>query len=107
VTGSKRLAALPNVPSIAETGVGELKGIDNYTFYGLVGPAGMPAAVIDRLNDAINKVSSSSDVVQRMRDTLFYEPSSGTPADFRRYMEAEVAKWKEVGKTIKIEGSNG
>jgi len=106
VTGSTRLPSLPNVPSLAEAGVAELKDIDNYTFYGLVGPAGMPAAVVERLNDAINKVSAMPDVVSRMRDSLFYDPSAGTPASFRRYLEAELPKWREVGKSVKLEGTN-
>jgi len=103
VTGSTRLPALPDVPSITETGVVELKGIDNYTFYGLVGPAGMPQPVIDKVSDAINKVSAMPDVVSRMRQTLYYEPATGTPATFRRYMEAELPKWKQLGKAVKIE----
>jgi tripartite-type tricarboxylate transporter receptor subunit TctC len=103
VTGATRLQALPDVPSITETGVAELKGIDNYTFYGLVGPAGMPQPVIDRVSDAINKISAMPDVVSRMRQTLYYEPATGTPTTFRRYMEAEVPKWKQLGKSVKIE----
>jgi tripartite-type tricarboxylate transporter receptor subunit TctC len=103
VTGSKRLAALPNVPSLAEAGVGELKGIENYTFYGLVGPAGLPQAVIDRLNEAINKVSVMPDVASRMKDTLYYEPATGTPVGLRRYLEGELPKWRELGKTVKLE----
>ena len=105
VTGSERLPALPKVPSLSETGVPELKGIDSYTFYGLVGPAGMPSPVTERINDAVNKVSTMPDVVSRMRDVLFYEPATGSPAAFRQYLEKEVAKWRQVGKTIKIDWS--
>jgi tripartite-type tricarboxylate transporter receptor subunit TctC len=103
VTGSKRLSALPDVPSLAEAGVGELKGIDNYTFYGLVGPAGMPAAAIQRLNDAVNKVSQMPDVASRMKQTLFYEPATGSPAALRQYLERDLPKWRELGKTVKLE----
>lgn len=106
VTGASRLSALPDVPSIAETGVAELKSIDNYTFYGLVGPSGMPAAIVERLNEAINKVSSMPDVVSRMREQLFYDPSSGTPAALRHYLETELPKWRELGKSVKLEGTN-
>ncbi|GAA4347155.1 tripartite tricarboxylate transporter substrate binding protein [Variovorax defluvii] len=106
VTGASRLSALPDVPSIAESGVAELKSIDNYTFYGLVGPSGMPAPVIERLNEAINKASSAPDVVSRMREQLFYNPSTGTPAALRQYLEAELPKWRELGKSIKLEGTS-
>lgn len=103
VTGSKRLPALPDVPAITETGVQELKSMDNYTFYGLVGPTGIPQATIDRINDAINKVSTMPDVASRMRDAMFYEPATGTPAEFRKYLDDEVTKWRQVGKSVKIE----
>lgn len=103
VTGGARLPALPDVPSITETGIAELKGIDNYTFYGLVGPAGIPAAVIEQLNAAVNKVSTMPDVVSKMRQTLYYEPTTSTPASFRQYLETELPKWKQLGKTVKIE----
>jgi len=106
VTGASRLSALPDVPSIAESGVAELKSIDNYTFYGLVGPSGMPAPVVERLNEAINKASTMPDVVSRMREQLFYEPSSGTPAALRRYLESELPKWRELGKSVKLEGTS-
>ena len=105
VTGAKRLGGLPNVPAITETGVPELKDMDNYTFYGLIGPAGMPQAVVERLNDAVNKVSAMPDVAKQMRDSLFFEPATGTPASLRRYIETELVKWRELGKTVKIDAT--
>jgi tripartite-type tricarboxylate transporter receptor subunit TctC len=105
VTGSKRLPALPDVPNLAETGVAELKGIDNYTFYGLVGPAGMPGPLVERINEAVNKVSTMPDVVHQMRDLLFYDPVTGSPASFRQYIERELPKWRELGKTVKVQTS--
>jgi tripartite-type tricarboxylate transporter receptor subunit TctC len=105
VTGSKRLPALPDVPALTETGVAELQGIDSFTFYGLVGPAGMPPDVTARLNDALNKVSAMPEITTRMRE-LYYEPVSGSAETFRRYMETETLKWREVGKTVKIEAGS-
>jgi tripartite-type tricarboxylate transporter receptor subunit TctC len=105
VTGSKRLPVLPDVPALTETGVGELRGIDNFTFYGLVGPAGMSADVTARLNDALNKVSTMPDVASRMRD-LFYDPVTGSSAALRQYLVTEIAKWREVGKSVKIEAAS-
>jgi len=105
VTGSRRLSALPDVPALTETGVAELRGVDNFTFYGLVGPAGVPQEVAARINEALNKVSALPEVGSRMRD-LFYQPVSGSTASFRQYMEKEIAKWRDVGKTVKIEASN-
>jgi tripartite-type tricarboxylate transporter receptor subunit TctC len=102
VTGSQRLKSLPDVPSVAEAGVPELKAMGSYTFFGLVGPAGMPPAVVQRLNDAINTIAVIPEVSQRMRETFLWQPTTSTPASFRQHMERELGKWRELGKTLKV-----
>ncbi|CAM4135950.1 ABC transporter substrate-binding protein [Bordetella tumbae] len=103
VTGAHRLPALPDVPSLSETGVAELKGIDNYTFYGLVGPKGIPEPVIKKLNDALNTASAAPELVSKMRDSLYFEPATSTLASFNDYLVTEVTKWKELGKVVQID----
>lgn len=102
VTGSQRLKVLPDVPSVAESGVPELRGMGSYTFFGLVGPAGMPPAVVQRLSDTINRIAVMPDVSQRMRENFLWEPKTSTPASFRQHMETELAKWRELGKSLKV-----
>lgn len=102
VTTSKPLKHLPGVPTLQETGVKGMEGLEPYTFYGVVGPVGMPADVVARLNEALNQISSMPDVTQRMTDTFFSEVATGSPAAFRAFMEKEVAKWREVSKTVKL-----
>lgn len=102
VTGSRRLKALPDVASISEAGVKGLEGIDPYTYYGLAGPARLPQPVIGKLNEAINTVSSMSDVAVQVRERLFNEPTTGTPDSFRRFVEADVAKWKKLRGLVKV-----
>ena len=102
VTGSQRLKALPDVPSIAEAGGPELKSMGSYTFFGVMGPAGMPAAVVQRLNDAFNKASAMPEVDQRMRDVMMLRPKIASPAEFRQTVERELGKWRELSKTVKI-----
>ena len=102
VTGSERLRALPDVPSLAEVAIAGLDGIHNFSFYGLVGPRGMSQPVTDRLNAAINAVPDSPEALAQMRDTLRYDPMRGTPADFRRYLEGEIARWREVGTRLEL-----
>ncbi|HSW18766.1 MAG TPA: tripartite tricarboxylate transporter substrate binding protein [Ramlibacter sp.] len=101
VTGSQRLKELPNLPTVAEAGGAALKGMGSYTFFGVMAPAGLPASVLERLNDAFNKVAAMPDVAQRMRDVM-QRPVIATPAEFRQYLERELAKWREVGKTVKV-----
>lgn len=102
VTGPHRLKALPDVPSIAESGVPELKDMGSYTFFGLVGPAGMSPAVVQQLNEAVNKIAGMPDVGQGMRERLQLEPATGSPAALRQHMEKELSKWRESGKNIKV-----
>ena len=104
VTGSQRLATLPAVPTIDESGVGELKGLGTYLFYGFVGPAGMPAALVQRLNDALTQAARTPDVAQKL-EAISFRAVAGTPAEFRSLAERELAKWKEIGKTVKIGNS--
>ncbi len=103
VTGNQRAKALPNVPTIAEDGgVDALKPYGTYAIYALLGPAGMPPAVTKALNDALGKVSSMPDVVQRL-ETANLRAATSSSAELRQYIEQEVAKWKEVGKKLKLE----
>lgn len=105
VTNARRLPSLPNVPTMAEAAPNAaLKGMDGFSYYALVGPAHMPPAVIQRINEAFNKVGAMPEVVEHMRDRFAVEPVTGTPASFRQYLEKDLMKWKEVGKTVKIDG---
>ncbi|ODV42901.1 hypothetical protein AWV79_22520 [Cupriavidus sp. UYMMa02A] len=57
VTGPQRLAELPDVPTLDESDVPEVRGLGTYLFYGLVGPAGMSPVIVKRLNDALTKIA--------------------------------------------------
>jgi tripartite-type tricarboxylate transporter receptor subunit TctC len=103
VTGSQRAKALPNVPSLAEDGgIDALKSYGTYSIYALLGPAGMPPAVTNALSEALKKVSQMPDVVQKL-EAANVTAAWASPTELRSYVEKEVAKWKEVGKKVKIE----
>lgn len=101
VAGVRRTKALPNVPTAAESGVDELKSLGAYVTYGLVGPAGMPASVVQTLNEALNRVARMPDVAQQF-ERLHFQPRTGTAADFRSETERELAIWRKVGKNLKL-----
>lgn len=103
VTGSRRQPALPDVPSLAESDFPGIEGVDPYSFYGLVGPVGLPPAIVTALNDAINRVSRMPDVVTFMQDKLYSQPATGSPAAFRAYIENDLAKWRSLAKVIKLQ----
>ena len=102
VTTPNRLSELPDVPTLAETGNTALAALEPHTLHALVGPAGLPAPIVARIGDAINKISAMPPVADRMRNTLLLEPASTTPASFRAFVEKELAKWTALGKRVKI-----
>ena len=106
VTSTTRLNALPNVPTMAEAATGDLKGMSGYTFYGLVGPAKLPNDIVLKINAAINKISVMPDVAEKMREGFSAEPATSTPATYRQYVDKELAKWREIGKSIKTDGGS-
>jgi tripartite-type tricarboxylate transporter receptor subunit TctC len=94
VTGRKRSPALPNVPTLDESG---LKGYEASTYIGITAPAGIPQPVLKRLNDAVRKVMATPDVVEKLR-ALGTEPGASSPDEFRRMIADELNKWREVAK---------
>jgi len=102
VTGSRRLASLPNVPSLSEGGQKELDGVDPYTYYGLAAPVGTPPAVIARLSEALQKVNASPEVIAHVREKLYAEPAKGDAESFRQFIVKDTAKWKAFAKHVKL-----
>src|SRR6185369_10627911 len=99
VTGDKRSALLPNVPTFKESGY---DGFDGLTWYGIVGPANLPEPITRRLNDEINRILTS----QELRDAFSAQALAVmpmTPAQFGQYIAGEVAHWKAVARANHIE----
>ncbi len=94
VTSARRNPALPDVPTVAESGV---PGYDMINWYGAVVPAGTPAAAIGRLNGDINKALKLPDVQQRLA-ALGADPLGGSAADFGAYIKSEITKYTKVVK---------
>lgn len=92
VSSGKRNPALPDVPTVAESGVA---GYDMINWYGTVVPAGTPAVAINRLNAEINKALQLPDVQQRLA-SLGADPLGGSAADFGAYIKSEIAKYTKV-----------
>jgi tripartite-type tricarboxylate transporter receptor subunit TctC len=100
VAAPRRIASIPDVPTFAELG---FKQVEAFTLHGVVGPAGLPAPVIARLNAEINKAMQQPRVMQLFADAGL-EPSPGGPADFRNLVRAESARWGEVIRAAGIHG---
>uniref|UniRef100_UPI003F496E4A tripartite tricarboxylate transporter substrate binding protein n=1 Tax=Cupriavidus taiwanensis TaxID=164546 RepID=UPI003F496E4A len=93
-TGTKRSAALPDTPTIAESG---FPGYQVYEWNGLFAPAGTPQAIVDRLSALTREVLNSPEVSQRLA-AIGAEPAGSRPEDFRKFVEGETAKWAKVIK---------
>lgn len=89
-----RLAAMPDVPTIAESG---FPGFETSQWYGVIAPMGTPPAIIKKLNEDINKVLALPDVVERLAGDGAL-PGSGSPEDFGKYIAAEAKRWSVVVK---------
>jgi len=98
VTGEKRAAAVPDVPTVAESGV---KGYAATNWYGLLAPAKTPAAIVERLNKELVAALKSPEVVQQLKDRgIDAAPSS--PAEFAAFIKAEEKKWVDIIKNSNI-----
>ena len=94
VTGNKRHPLVPDVPTFEELG---FAGFDGVQWYGIVGPANLPAPIVRRLNDEINRLLASADFRDRLSGEAL-EPMPMTPDQFGRYMRDDVARWSKLAK---------
>ncbi len=93
-TASHRLPALPNVPTVQESGVPEF---DVYAFFGVLAPGGTPKDIVDRLAIELGRVMADPDVVQRFAEQSA-EPRVLGPAAFTTFLQSERIKWADVVK---------
>lgn len=94
VTSAQRMPQLPDVPTVAESG---LPGFDVQSWFAIAAPTGTPKPVIDKLNTALNKALNASEVRERMRD-LAATPEPGTPEQLRTFTMSEIKRWHDVVK---------
>lgn len=96
VTSGKRSTALPEVPTLAEAGYPE---IDITQWFGIMGKAGTPSAVIERLSQAYNKALADA-ALGKSLFSVATEPVGGTPAEMATRMKAEMAVWARAAKEV-------
>jgi tripartite-type tricarboxylate transporter receptor subunit TctC len=92
VTGAKRAAVLPDVPTIAEAGV---PGFASTSWQGFFAPAKTPAAIVDRIQRETAAVLKLPDIESSLK-AMAYEPVGSTPAEFAAFVKAETAKFARV-----------
>jgi tripartite-type tricarboxylate transporter receptor subunit TctC len=99
ITGAKRSSAAPTIPTFKELGY---SGFDGQQWYGLVGPANLPPAIVSKLNAELNQVLALPDFSEKMTsDAMTLMPM--TPTQFTSYIKDDIARWAKVAKDRHIE----
>ena len=101
VSSPRRLAVLPDVPTVAESGVPGTKDFEADQWYGLVAPAGTPAAVVALLNQHVNKALESPEVRARLANEGA-DPTPATPQAFGALIAREIPRWAGVVRRAQI-----
>jgi tripartite-type tricarboxylate transporter receptor subunit TctC len=97
-TRGKRSKAYPNVPTMQEQG---FAGFETMNWYGISGPAKLPAALVRKINQDVNTVLALADV-QKQFETFGVEDGGGTPEEFSKFVSSEIAKWAGVARDAKV-----
>ena len=100
VTGMRRSPALPQVPTINESG---LPGFEAVTWYGMLAPGATPRAIVERLNAEVVRILQSSEVRERFVKEAFEVPAD-TPDQFAAIIKAELVRWEKLVKTTGARG---
>jgi tripartite-type tricarboxylate transporter receptor subunit TctC len=96
VTGAMRSAALPNVPTAAESG---LPGFEAVQYYGLTAPAGVPRPIVERLNNELRKILAIEDFKNRLI-AIGSDPAPSTPEQYAANIKREEGKWAALVKKL-------
>jgi tripartite-type tricarboxylate transporter receptor subunit TctC len=97
-TGLQRSSVLPDVPTVNESGV---PGYEATIWLGLLAPKGTPKAIVDKLNEAVSRITSQPEV-KRQWGQQGATPMVMTPAEFDKYIQADIVKWAKVIKAANI-----
>jgi tripartite-type tricarboxylate transporter receptor subunit TctC len=101
ITSPQRVRAMPDLPTIAESG---LASYELRSWYGMLAPNGTPPALVQRLNRDIGALMSSPEVKERLAADGAEAAAPNTPAQFRGMIQAEIARWGKIIKSLGLKG---
>jgi tripartite-type tricarboxylate transporter receptor subunit TctC len=99
VTSTKRIDDIPTVPTLTESGFGDVVGGSGW--FGIVAPIGTPAAIVKRFNEEINIALKAPEVIERLKKAYAF-PDGGTPEEFTKFLNDEGARWTKLVKEANI-----
>ncbi|MFZ2738670.1 MAG: tripartite tricarboxylate transporter substrate binding protein [Burkholderiaceae bacterium] len=102
VTGLVRHPQFKDLPTLDESG---FKGFDAMQWYGVVGPAGMPPAIVKQLNETLNQVLKAADLREKL-SVEAVEPLPMTPEQFGNYIRADISRWTKLARARNIDLDN-
>ena len=98
VTGAKRSSSLPDIPTVSESGI---PGFEAVSWGGVMGPAGLPADIVKRLNAEIIRILKLPDIAERL-SSMGADIVGSSPEEFDKYLRAEISKWGKVSRENNI-----
>jgi tripartite-type tricarboxylate transporter receptor subunit TctC len=101
VGAAKRMRLLPEVPTVAESG---LPGYEAVSWFGLFGPPGMPAEIVAKINGEVRKTFSDPDIKKDFFDRQYFESIAGTPEELMSHIKSDEPKWRKVIRDAKVQG---
>ena len=101
VGAAKRMALLPEVPTVAESG---LPGYAAVSWFGLFGPPGMPAETVGKINAEVRKIFADPEIKKNFLERQYFESIAGTPEQLTKYIKDDEPKWRKVIHDAKVKG---
>jgi tripartite-type tricarboxylate transporter receptor subunit TctC len=100
VGAAKRMALLPEMPTVAENGV---PGYEAVSWFGLFGPPGMPADVVAKINDEVRRLFADAEFRKNFMDRQYFESIVGSPQELAQRLKVEEPKWRKVIQEAKVQ----
>jgi tripartite-type tricarboxylate transporter receptor subunit TctC len=99
IGSSKRMEALPDVPTVAESG---LPGYEAVSWFGLFGPPGMPADTVSKINAEVRRLFDDPETKKNVLDRFYFESLAGTPQELSDRIKADEPKWRKIIEQAKV-----
>jgi tripartite-type tricarboxylate transporter receptor subunit TctC len=100
VGAGKRMALLPEIPTVAESG---LPGYEAVSWFGLFGPPGMPADIVAKINAEVRKTFADPEIKKSFLEKQYFESIAGSPDQLTSYIKSDEPKWRKVIKDAKVQ----
>jgi len=101
VGAPKRMALLPEVPTVSESG---LPGYEAVSWFGLFGPPAMPAEIVDKINAEVRKIFADPEIKKNFLERQYFESIAATPGQLANYIKSDEPKWRKVIHDAKLTG---